>query len=159
MPKLSPKHAAFVREYLKDSNATQAVIRAGYSENGARVQGSRLLAHATIRAELLKQHLKAAAKTEVTVEWILQKLRENLAMAMTAQPTFDKKGEPTGAFTYQGSVANKALELLGKNIGMFRDKVDVTVEGAEEIKSGFSLVHDAYAAQQKRNAAEQKEVN
>ena len=40
---LSYKRQAFVYEYLKDFNATQAAIRAGYSEKTARSQGQRLL--------------------------------------------------------------------------------------------------------------------
>lgn len=40
---LSKKRRVFVEEYLKDFNGTQAAIRAGYSENGARSTASRLL--------------------------------------------------------------------------------------------------------------------
>ncbi len=40
---LTPKQELFVREYLVDLNATQAAIRAGYSADTARQQGSRLL--------------------------------------------------------------------------------------------------------------------
>ncbi|ENG5503925.1 terminase small subunit, partial [Yersinia enterocolitica] len=43
MKQLTPKQELFCREYLKDLNATQAAIRAGYSEKTAQVQSSRLL--------------------------------------------------------------------------------------------------------------------
>lgn len=43
MPKLTDKQTAFVREYLVDLNATQAAIRAGYSERTAYSVGQRLL--------------------------------------------------------------------------------------------------------------------
>ena len=46
--KLTPKQAEFVRQYLVDLNATQAAIRAGYSEKTANEQGSRLLANVSV---------------------------------------------------------------------------------------------------------------
>lgn len=42
--RLTPRQQRFVDEYLIDLNATQAAIRAGYSEKGATVRGSELLA-------------------------------------------------------------------------------------------------------------------
>src|SRR5690606_24873160 len=45
---LTPKQAAFAREYLVDLNATQAAIRAGYSEKTAYSQGQRLLKNAEV---------------------------------------------------------------------------------------------------------------
>lgn len=50
--KLTDKQRAFVSEYLKDFNATQAALRAGYAESGARVEGHRLLTNANIRIEI-----------------------------------------------------------------------------------------------------------
>jgi len=49
---MTPKQKRFVREYLTDFNATQAAIRAGYSQRGASVQGSRLLANAKVQSEV-----------------------------------------------------------------------------------------------------------
>ena len=54
MPLKSPKHQRFVAEYLKDLNATQAAIRAGYSPKTANRQGSRLLSNADIQAAIAK---------------------------------------------------------------------------------------------------------
>lgn len=49
---LTAKQQAFISEYLKDFNGTQAAIRAGYSESGARQEGHRLLTNADIRREI-----------------------------------------------------------------------------------------------------------
>ncbi|MBB6446543.1 terminase small subunit [Bacillus benzoevorans] len=54
MEELTEKQVAFVIEYLKDFNATQAAIRAGYSKNGADVQGSRLLGNVRVQESLIK---------------------------------------------------------------------------------------------------------
>jgi hypothetical protein len=41
---------------------------------------------------------------------------------MTAEPVLDRDGRPTGEYIYAGAIANRALELLGKEIGMFIDR-------------------------------------
>lgn len=46
---LTPKQQLFANEYLVDLNATQAAIRAGYAKGSADVQGTRLLANASVR--------------------------------------------------------------------------------------------------------------
>ncbi len=74
MPELSPKQQRFVAEYLLDLNATRATIAAGYSENGAAVQGSRLLMNANISAEIARRQAKLAQKYEITAERVLQGL-------------------------------------------------------------------------------------
>jgi phage terminase small subunit len=52
---LSPKHQAFVDEYMKDRNATQAAIRADYSEKTAPQIGSRLLTNVDMAAEIARR--------------------------------------------------------------------------------------------------------
>ena len=39
-------------------------------------------------------------------------------------PVLDRQGKPTGEYTFQGNLANKALELLGKELGMFGKRGD-----------------------------------
>ena len=51
-PKLSPRAARFVAEYLVDCNATAAAERAGYSKRAASVQGWRLLRNAKVGAAI-----------------------------------------------------------------------------------------------------------
>jgi hypothetical protein len=52
----------------------------------------------------------------------MAKLTENVQRAMQVEPVQDRDGNPTGQYIYQGGVANRALELLGKELGMFQPK-------------------------------------
>ena len=70
---LNAKQAAFVREYLKDFNAKQACIRAGYSAKTAEVNGPRLLRNARVQAAIEAGTAKLAAKAELTVADILER--------------------------------------------------------------------------------------
>lgn len=71
---LSDQHQRFVAEYLIDLNATQAAIRAGYSEKTARVQGSRLLTNADIAAAIAAGSAKRLRKAEVDADTVLGEL-------------------------------------------------------------------------------------
>jgi hypothetical protein len=62
-----------------------------------------------------------ADKIMVTREWVIEKLAENVERAMEPVAVVDRRGMPTGEYRHEGSVADKALELLGKELGMFRD--------------------------------------
>ena len=71
---MRPKQELFVKEYLKDLNATQAAIRAGYSEKTARVQASDLLTKPDIQAAIQKARQKVVAKLDITHEKICEEL-------------------------------------------------------------------------------------
>lgn len=140
---LTDKQKAFVREYLKDFNGTRAVIRAGYSENGASVQATRLLADARIVEQLASHERKAESIAVVDRAWVLAKLRENVDRAMSAEPVLGSDGEETGEWRYAGNVANKALELLGKDMGMFVQQVEIS--GSEKVNAGLAKLHEVMA--------------
>lgn len=53
-----------------------------------------------------------------TRAWVLERLAENVRRAMRIEPV-TLRGVPTGEYRYEGSVANRALELLGKELGLF----------------------------------------
>lgn len=74
MANLTPKQERFVAEYLIDLNATQAAIRAGYSEKTAQQQGSRLLLNVKVQEAIAKGQNKTAAKLEITKERIVEEL-------------------------------------------------------------------------------------
>lgn len=131
---MTPKQQRFVDEYAIDLNATQAAIRAGYSPKTAQEQGSRLLSNAMIRSAVDAAQAKTSDDLGITREWILGKLKQNVERALVEEPVLDREGQPIGEYTYNGAVANKALELLGKQSGMFSDKVDHRVNGAVTVK-------------------------
>ena len=60
---LTTRQRAFVQEYSIDGNATQAAIRAGYSEKTARFQASRLLTNVNIAAEVMSYQSAQAERT------------------------------------------------------------------------------------------------
>lgn len=122
------KQEKFIDEYLIDLNATQAAIRAGYSANSAMEQGYQLL-HNTSVLSLLKVKQEALAKrTGLSQEWVISRLKEVTERCMQAEPVLDNKGQPTGEYIFQATGANRSLELLGKHIGMFNDKLKVIIE-------------------------------
>lgn len=90
---LTPKQRAFCLEFLKDRNATQAAIRAGYSKSGARVRGSELLTNRNVK-EYLNQHIaKAEKEAVVSVNRSLErldKLASNSKNPASARVSADK---------------------------------------------------------------------
>ena len=72
--KLTPKQKTFCLEYLKDNNATQAAIRAGYSEKTAREQASRLLSNINIKSEMSKNRAKASKRAEITIDKVVNEI-------------------------------------------------------------------------------------
>ncbi len=139
MPKLTDKQTAFVREYLVDLNATQAAIRAGYSERTAYRQGADLLQKTSIREAIEKAQAKRAKRVEVTQDYVINNLVEIVERTMQRAPVTNRKGEQVtdeegrAVWCFDAKSANKALELLGKHLGVFTDKVQTEVSGGLSI--------------------------
>lgn len=137
MPKLTDKQTAFVREYLVDLNATQAAIRAGYSVKTAYRQGADLLQKTSIREAIEKAQAKRARRVEVTQDYVLSNLVEVVERTMQRAPVMDRKGEQVtdeegrAVWTFDAKGANRALELLGKHLGIFTDKIRAEVSGPD----------------------------
>jgi phage terminase small subunit len=71
---LTIKQQRFVDEYLKDLNATQAAIRAGYSKKTADQQASRLLTNVKVREYLAERQDDRSKRTEITQDMVLREL-------------------------------------------------------------------------------------
>lgn len=144
-PKLTPKQQKFIQEYLIDLNATQAAIRSGYSQKTARQLASQLLSNVNIQDALSKARDKAAVKAELSVHWVIDRLRTVTERCMQAESVVDKQGNavlvdtPAGtlaaAYTFQAPAANRSLELLGKHLGLFPDKVEHTGKNGGPIQT------------------------
>lgn len=123
---MTARQDRFVAEYLCDLNATQAAIRAGYSVKTAKQIGSRLLTNVDVASAVAAGQEQKADDLGLTVDWVLSMLKENVLRAMQAEPVYemrDGQKVETGEYTYQGNVANKALELIGKHRGMFPERI------------------------------------
>lgn len=105
---LNKKQHAFTVEYVKDHNATQAAIRAGYSARTAGSQSHDLLKKPEIQDAIQELEDAARARAGITVDTIVQRL--------------NRIAENEDA---RDADRIKADELLGKYLGMFTDKVKV----------------------------------
>lgn len=121
--KLTPKQSLFVKEYLVDLNATQAAIRAGYKKSTAYSIGAENLTKPVIQEAIQKQIKKREEKTELNAEWVLKKLETIANRCMQEEEVISKDG-PTGEYKFDSSGANKAIELIGKHLKMFTDKIE-----------------------------------
>ena len=132
---LPEKRERFAQEYVVDLNATQAAIRAGYSARTAKAQGSRLLTNVDVQGRVCELQAARADRVQVDADWVVAHLVENVERAMQKVPVRGREGKETGEWEYQGSVANKALELLARHLGMLRDRVDLTVDDRQRIEA------------------------
>lgn len=82
---LTPKQSLFVKEYLVDLNATQAAIRAGYSEKTAASIGEENLRKPDISASIAEAQQAKAKKLDITVESILAELEEARQLALRTE--------------------------------------------------------------------------
>lgn len=139
--KLNDRQERFVDEYLVDLNATAAAKRAGYSEKTARSQGQRLLTNVDIQAAIQKCQARLRGKLEITQERVLEELAAIAFANGTDFATINRNGlvrlVPTDdlpedkkkavASIKEGQYGTevklhdkvKALELLGKHLGVF----------------------------------------
>lgn len=146
MPKLTDKQKRFCEEYLIDLNATQAAIRAGYKEKTAYAQGQRLLKKVEAQEYLQQLMDERSKRTEITADRVLRELAAIAFSDRTELAQVGERGEVTFTPTEQlkedikrtiAGIENgkygtkvttydkvKALELLGKHLGLFTAGAD-----------------------------------
>jgi phage terminase small subunit len=90
---LTPKQKLFVAEYLKDLNATQAAIRAGYSPKTAEQQGHQLLKKPSVSQAVGAKAEKRLEKLDISAERILEELAKLAFANMADYITITKEGE------------------------------------------------------------------
>lgn len=133
MAGLTPKQERFVSEYLLDLNATQAAIRAGYSERTANEQGARLLAKVSVAAAIAEAQAARSERTKIDADYVLRqavKLHERCMQEVV--PLTDRKGrqirddDGNPLFVFNAAGAAKALELVGKHVDVqaFREQIE-----------------------------------
>lgn len=153
MKDLKPKHRLFVAEYLKDHNATQAAIRAGYSEKSAASIGEELLRKPEIRDAVDRALAKVEDKAIVDAAYIATAAKEVVTRSLQREPVmyFDKVdkemkqeevkvpcdcGDPAckgtrseGVWKFDGQAANGALKILAAHVRGFNAPTRAEVTG------------------------------
>lgn len=149
---LSEQRQRFVEEYLIDLNGTQAAIRAGYSVKTAQEQSSRLLSNVMVQEAISKAMAVRSKRTGVNQDRVVLELariafvniedvvdtdtgkilpnatRDDLACVEGIKYK-ESDNQYGGSVEREVKVASKlkALELLGKHLGMWNDKLDVNI--------------------------------
>lgn len=122
---LTPKQKRFAQEYILDLNATQAAIRAGYSENTAQQIGSENLSKPVIQEKIDELQKVIADKAGVDAEYVLNGLKELHEVCMGRKAiVLTKDGHELDVTVFEHSGASKSLELLGKHLKLFTEKVE-----------------------------------
>lgn len=117
--KLNARQERFVAEYLRDGNAAQAYVRAGYAPGAAETCGPRLLRSAQVAAAVDKGRSRLTAKLELSAEKVLADIARIATSAEAAE---------------EYSAALKGQELLGKHLKLFADRVEHSGEGGRPIQ-------------------------
>lgn len=158
MAKLTPKQRRFIEEYLIDLNATQAAIRAGYSVKNAGKIGPELLGKTRIKEAIDRALAERSRRTGINQDRVLLELAKiaflnpvDVINMDEATIRGDANREDTAAIssvkvktipTPDGNIVErevktydklKALEQIGKHLGMWKDNININAEVAVQI--------------------------
>ncbi|GBR15496.1 terminase small subunit [Gluconobacter frateurii] len=158
MADLTPKQARFVEEYLVDLNATQAALRAGYSQKTAAKIGSENLQKPEIQHAISEAQARRSKRTEITQDRVVQELAklgfgdiraifsengslkcptdmdEDAAARISSIEVVVKPVPGTQGQEVEHVAKIKlwdklgALTQLGRHLGMFKDKLETSGE-------------------------------
>lgn len=152
---MTKKQRIFIEEYLIDLNATQAAIRAGYSPETAGSIGSENLKKPEIRARIDKAMAERSRRTGITQDRVLMELakigfanikdvidtetakirddakEEDLACIQSVKVKPSEWGTEREVKMYD---KKSALVDIGRHLGMFKDKVEISKLDEEKTK-------------------------
>ena len=154
LAKLTAKQQRFCDEYLIDLNATQAAIRAGYKRSDyTDTNANKLLENTRIKETIEKAMAERSKRTGISQDRVIQELAriafvnpidvintENGSVSDSAsdddlaciQSVKVKTMSSDKGWSEEREVKlndkMKALELLGKHLGMFKDKVELDTD-------------------------------
>ena len=151
--KLTPKQERFIDEYLVDLNATQAACRAGYSRNSARQIGQENLSKPVIATAIAAAKKERSEAIQIDAQWVLKQAVELHQRCMQqVKPALHPKtrkqmtdDDGNALYSFNAAAANRALELIGKHVGInaFRENVQVNAEMSliERLQAGRMRAH------------------
>ena len=124
---LTARQQRFVDEYLKDLNATQAAIRAGYAAKTANANAASIMLNNGIQEAIEARKQARVERVELEQDWVVNELRK---VAQKCLHVEDDDGKPIANIV---NVGVKALELLGRHQGIFIDKREITGKDGKDL--------------------------
>lgn len=161
--KLAPKRERFVEEYLIDLNATQAAIRAGYSEKTAKSQGQRLLTFDDVAREIERRR-ERLRKTSITPEKVMEEYLNLLHANMKNYVTWGPSGvklkrsdelteeeaaavaevaETQAGVKFKLHDKKAVLDSIAKMLGLFVEKQEISGPGGGPVEVVFTKSPEA----------------
>lgn len=134
---LTPRQRKFVTVYEQHGNGTRAAEAAGCAEKSAPVQASRWLKNDKVLAYLRTHATEILNARGIDKDNLTNRTFEIFTRCMDAVPHMTwnadtREYEPDGTWVFDAKNALKAVEMMGKTIGMYRDEVNVHVGSVEE---------------------------
>jgi phage terminase small subunit len=128
---LTTRQALFVDSFVTSGNMTQAAIVAGYSHKSARITGSQAMTNPNIVKAIDAKRVAIASNMGITAERVASEI-ERVAFGTTIQ-----------ALTNESKL--KALEMLAKYTGLYRDTSDSqAMPIINHVEIRLTGINDAY---------------
>jgi phage terminase small subunit len=109
---LTERQQKFVDEYLKTRDGQAAAIAVGYSEKTAAKRASLLMLHPAVAKRIGQESARAVAREQADESFVVRELMRIAEQDDVAQGT-----------------KVRALELLGKRLGLFEDRISLKTDG------------------------------
>lgn len=124
--RLTDKMRLFCQEYMKDMNKRQAVLRAGYDTKNPDQMAEQLWAHPMVKAEIARLQELKSADNELTTKYVITKLITIVEDNQSSNPT----------------AALRGLELLGKHLGLYKERQEISGPDGEAIQMEQKVKQD-----------------
>jgi phage terminase small subunit len=159
--KLEPQYLKFAEAYMRLFNERKAAIEAGYSEKSAHVTGCRILKNANVQSYIQARMREAAMDTTEVLYHLAQIVRGDMddvvdskgaidlysarefgktnlikrIKTKTITTANDKDGEGSDIFESETEMYDrmKAMELIGKHLGMWTERVEAVTPESKMI--------------------------
>lgn len=130
---LSAKMERFCQEMMLHDSPEEAAMSAGYSPDNrksAAATASRLLKRADVRARITELRKERSDALGIDKDWVILKLVDVVNRSMQAVEVekwdySEKQLVGTGEYVFDSKGANTALQLIGKHLGIFDDKLQL----------------------------------
>ncbi|WP_185643538.1 hypothetical protein [Burkholderia sp. Bp8990] len=148
---LTPVEEAYARARAFGMTQLEAVNLISGGKTTARGAGAHYekKPHVLARIDVLRREISERAIQAVSLDrqWVLKRLMTVAERCMQAEPVL-KNGESTGEYKFDSAGANRALELLGKELGMFVERKQVDLNPLTQMSDEDLMRVAAELAQQ-----------